>query len=225
MTRRPMDDQVEERAVARDTSLRVSTVREISQTEQQQLLVDWNDTAVTYAEKNLCLHQLIEEQATRTPAHAAVAFEGQKLTYQELDQRANQLGHRLRSLGTGPDVLVGLFVDRSLDMVVGMLGILKSGAAYLPIDASYPQERIAFMLADAGASLLVTQTGLLAGLPAGTAQTVCLDSFDWADTQGRARIDVPRRPSSLAYVIYTSGSTGRPKGVGIEHRNIVNYVL
>ncbi len=220
-----MDDQVEERAVARDTGLRVSTVREISQSEQQQLLVDWNDTAVTYAEKNLCLHQLIEEQATRTPAHAAVAFERQKLTYQELDQRANQLAHRLRSLGTGPDVLVGLLVDRSLDMVVGMLGILKSGAAYVPIDASYPQERIAFMLADAGASLLVTQTALLAGLPAGTAQTVCLDSFDWSDTQGRARIDVPRRPSSLAYVIYTSGSTGRPKGVGIEHRNIVNYVL
>jgi non-ribosomal peptide synthetase component F len=161
MTRMPMDDQVEERAVARDSGLRVSAVREVSQTAQQQLLVDWNDTAVTYAEKNLCLHQLMEEQAARTPAHAAVAFEGQKLTYQELDQRANQLAHRLRSLGAGPDVLVGLFVDRSLDMVVGMLGILKSGAAYVPIDASYPQERIAFMLADADASLLVTQTGLL----------------------------------------------------------------
>ena len=220
-----MDDQVEEQAVASDTDLRISAVREIGQTERQQLPVDWNDTAVAYPEKNLCLHQLIEQQTARTPEHAAVAFERQQLSYQELDQRANQLALRLRSLGAGPDVLVGLFVDRSLEMVVGMLGILKSGAAYVPIDTSYPQERIAFMLADAGATLLVTQTGLLAGLPAGAAQTVCLDSFDWSDPQGRTRIDGPHRPATLAYVIYTSGSTGRPKGVGVEHRNIVNYVL
>src|ERR1700693_3220225 len=172
MTRMPMDDQVEEQAVARDTDLRISALREISPSERQQVLPDWNDTAVAYPEENLCLHQLIEAQVARTPAHAAVAFERQKLTYQELDQRANQLALRLRGLGAGPDVLVGLFVDRSLEMVVGMLGILKSGAAYVPIDASYPQERIAFMLADAGATLLVTQTGLLASLPPGAAQTV-----------------------------------------------------
>jgi amino acid adenylation domain-containing protein/FkbM family methyltransferase len=197
----------------------------LTDADRQQLVVDWNDTAVAYPRKNLCLHQLIEEQVRRTPHQAALVFEQERLTYDELNRRAGQLALHLRNLGAGPDVLVGLFVERSLGMVVGMLGILKAGAAYLPIDATYPQERIAFMLGDAQAKLLVTQTSLLENLPTGLAQAVCLDSFDWTGSEGPTRNDAHVRPANLAYVIYTSGSTGRPKGVGIEHRNIVNYVL
>jgi amino acid adenylation domain-containing protein/FkbM family methyltransferase len=175
--------------------------------------------------KDLSLHQLIEEQARRTPARVALVFEQQRLTYGELERRANQLAHHLKRLQAGPDALIGLFVERSLEMMVGMLGILKAGAAYLPIDAALPPERIAFVLADANVSLLLTQASLAARLPSGTRQVVRLDSFDWnnaPETRGDA---AQVRPDNLAYVIYTSGSTGRPKGVCIEHRNIVNYVL
>ena len=197
----------------------------LTDAERQQLLVDWNNTAVAYPEKDLCLHQLIEKQAGRTPDQVALVFEQQRLTYGELNHRTNQLAHHLRRLGVGPDVLVGLFVERSLEMVVGILGILKAGAAYVPIDAASPQERIAFMLTDANVTLLLTQTSLLASLPIGTAQVVCLDSFNWTNLEGPTQNDTHFHPGNLAYVIYTSGSTGRPKGVCIEHRNIVNYVL
>lgn len=173
--------------------------------------------------KDLCLHQLFEKQALRTPENFAAAFEDQKLTYRELAHRANQLARRLRSLGAGPDQVVGLLTERSLDMVVGILGILKAGAAYLPIDPAFPQERVEFMLGDAGAALLVTQTGLLPQAAEDT-QRVCLDVFDWSGADGSSQDEVQFHPRNLAYVIYTSGSTGRPKGVCIEHRNIVNYV-
>ena len=174
---------------------------------------------------NRCLHQLIEEQARRTPDRVALRFEQQSLTYGELERRANRLAQHLGRLGVGPDGLVGLFVERSLEMVVGILGVLKAGAAYVPMDTSYPQERLAFMLSDAGVKLLLTQGSLLAKLPAGAAQAVRMDEFDWNGPEGQAQSDVRVRPENLAYVIYTSGSTGRPKGVCIEHRNIVNYVL
>jgi amino acid adenylation domain-containing protein len=174
---------------------------------------------------DVCLHHLIEAQARRTPEAIALVFEGRRLTYGELDRRASRLAQHLRGLQAGPDVLVGLFVERSLEMVVGILGILKAGAAYVPMDTSYPEERLAFMLSDADVKLLLTQGSLLAKLPAGAAQVVRLDEFDWNGPQGQAQGEVPARPENLAYVIYTSGSTGRPKGVGIEHRNIVNYVL
>ncbi len=199
-----------------------STVQALPSQSQQANL---NDSAVDYTAKNLCLHQLIEEQAARTPDQPAVAFEGQKLTYRELHQRSNLLALHLKSLGAAPNQVVGLFVERSAEMVVGMVGILKAGAAYVPIDASYPQDRISFMLADANALLVISQSSLLEKLPPGaTAQTICLDSFWWKDAQ-RAELDTKYSPANLAYVIYTSGSTGRPKGVGVEHRNIVNYVL
>ena len=186
---------------------------------------NWNDTAMAFATRNFCLHRLIEEQAARTPDRPGLVFEQQRLTYGELDRRANQIAHHLRSLGAGPDVLIGLFVERSLDMVVGMLGILKAGAAYLPIDAANPHERTAFLLADSDIRLLLTQSSLLSKLPATTAQAVCLDTFDWTRSDESAQNDVHVNPRNLAYVIYTSGSTGRPKGVCIEHRNIVNYAL
>jgi len=175
--------------------------------------------------KDLCLHDLFEQQALRTPDAFALAYEQDKLTYSELDDRANLLATHLREMGAGPDKVVGLIVERSLDMVVGMLGILKAGAAYLPIDPAFPQDRVAFMLSDANVELVLTQTVVLANLPACPARTVCLDSFDWTAPRGVAQDEVHFHPRNLAYVIYTSGSTGRPKGVSIEHRNIVNYVL
>jgi amino acid adenylation domain-containing protein len=170
-----------------------------------------------------CLHELIEAQARRTPQRPALAFEGRTLTYAELERRAGALSAQLARLGAGPDVLVGLFVERSLEMVIGILGILKAGAAYVPMDSAYPPDRLAFMLSDSGAKLLLTHGSLLGKLPPHGAQVVCLDEFDWAGPERFSKNQT--RPQNLAYVIYTSGSTGRPKGVGIEHRNIVNYVL
>jgi amino acid adenylation domain-containing protein/FkbM family methyltransferase len=220
-----LDHLDDDRATALGPDPGISMLPVPARAEGQRLPVDWKNTAVTYPGKNFCLHQLIEEQAGRTPDQVAVVFEGQKLTYDELNRRAGQLALHLRSLGAGPEVLVGLFVERSLEMVIGILGILKAGAAYVPIDAAYPQERVAFMLGDAQAKLLVTQTRLLENLPAGVAQAVCLDSLPWSDLQSAPQNPAPCHSANLAYVIYTSGSTGRPKGTGIEHRNIVNYVL
>jgi amino acid adenylation domain-containing protein/FkbM family methyltransferase len=178
---------------------------------------------------DVCLHELIEAQAARTPDQPAVVFEGQRLTYGELDRRANRVAELLRGLDggeVGPDALVGLFVERSVEMVVGMLGILKAGAAYLPIDASYPAERVAYMLGDAGVRCLLTQRSLLSRLPAEGPRAVCFDDVDWsaAPATDAKHPSVQVDPKNLAYVIYTSGSTGRPKGVCIEHRNIVSYV-
>jgi iturin family lipopeptide synthetase A len=192
----------------------------------------WNSTVDRSAEpslslpgSNLCLHQLIEAQAARTPDAPALAFEGQRLTYAELNRRSARLARHLRSLGAGPDALVGLFLERSLETVVGILGILKAGAAYVPMDPANPPERIAFVLKDADIALLLTQGNLLASPAVAAAQVVRLDSFDWTAPAGPERPAVDVRPENLAYVIYTSGSTGRPKGVCVEHRNIVNYVL
>ena len=225
MTSIPTNESGAHREITREPGQSISTLPMLSDAERQQMLMDWNNTAVAYPEKNLCLHQLIEEQAARTPDQAAVVFEQQRLSYGELNHRAQQLAHHLRGQGIGPEMVVGLFVERSLEMMVGILGILKAGAAYLPIDAATPHERIAFMLSDAKVTVLLTQTSLRASLPPGAAQIICLDSFDCTGSTGPTQGDIRVLPENLAYVIYTSGSTGRPKGVCIEHRNIVNYVL
>src|SRR5918999_576489 len=155
---------------------------------------------------SLCLHQLIEQQARRTPERVALVFEELRLTYGELDRRAERLAQHLRQLGVGPDVPVGLFVERSLEMVAGILAILKAGGAYVPMDTSYPEERLAFMLSDANVGVLLTQGSLLAKLPAGGALAVRIDEFDW-NAPGEARASETRvRPEHFAYVIYTSGS-------------------
>ncbi|MEG4280406.1 amino acid adenylation domain-containing protein [Microcoleus sp. MON1_C1] len=172
--------------------------------------------------KGGAIHQLFESQVERTPDAVAVVFEGQQLTYRELNVKANQLAHYLRSIGVRPEVLVGICVERSFDMIVGILGILKAGGAYVPLDPTYPHERLAFMLEDSSVPVLLTQARLVKSLPKHQARIVCLDT-DWEiiERQSEANLISEVKLDNLAYVIYTSGSTGKPKGVAIEHRNAV----
>lgn len=194
----------------------------LTPTEQQQLH-DWNQTQATIP--SVCIHQLFEAQVKRTPDAIAVEFAGRSLTYRELNDRSNQLAHSLQTRGVKPETLVGICVERSLEMVIGLLGILKAGGAYVPLDPTYPQERLAFMLEDSGVPVLLTQQGLVKKLPTHTAQVICLDT-DW-EPIAIAPQDNPISgvtPDHLAYTIYTSGSTGKPKGVQIEHRALTNFL-
>jgi amino acid adenylation domain-containing protein len=188
---------------------------------EQRLLVEWNDTQTDYP-KDKCIHQLFEEQAERTPGAIAVVFDNQQLTYGELNARANQLARYLQTLGVGPEVLVGTCVERSPEMVVGLLGILKAGGAYVPLDPDYPQERLAFMMADTQTPILLTQQHLVDKLPDVKTETIRLDT-DWEliSQENKTNPDVKPNPNNLAYVIYTSGSTGKPKGCMITHHNVV----
>jgi amino acid adenylation domain-containing protein len=203
----------------------VSLLPLLTQREQHQLLVEWNNTKAEYP-SNKCIHQLFEEQVERTPDAVAVVFEGQQLTYNELNCRANQLAHYLQSLGVKPDELVGICVERSLEMIVGLLGILKAGGAYVPFDPDYPIERLSFMLEDAAVKVLLTQQKLINKLPEHQAQLICLDA-DWElisqFSQDNPITDV--QATNLAYVIYTSGSTGQPKGVMLSHSNLSNHMF
>jgi amino acid adenylation domain-containing protein len=203
---------------------RISALPLLRGAERHRIVVEWNQTAVDYP-KDRCLHELVEEQAEHTPEAVAVVFEKQQLTYRELNDRANQLAHHLQKLGIGPDTLVGICLERSLEMVVGLLGILKAGGAYVPLDPGYPKERLAFMIQDSQPPVLLTQASLLDGLPSHQARIVCLDS-DWAQIAQHSATTVARDtdPDHLAYVIYTSGSTGMSKGVEISHRALSNYV-
>jgi surfactin family lipopeptide synthetase A len=197
----------------------------LTEKERHQLLAEWNATQAAYP-KDKCIHQLFEAQVECTPEAVAVVFEGEQLTYRELNRRANQLAHYLQHLGVGPDVLVGICVERSLGMVVGLLGILKAGGAYVPLDPGFPSERIAFMLEDAKAPVLVTQQYLTTQLPKHGAKVVCLDTDKMVlEQQSETNLLPTATSTNLAYVIYTSGSTGRPKGVQIIHRAVVNFLL
>ncbi|MGB8841844.1 MAG: amino acid adenylation domain-containing protein, partial [Aliidongia sp.] len=194
----------------------------LSPGERHQLLEEWNATQATYPHDR-CVHELFEEQAERTPDAVAVAFEDQKLTYRQLDRQANQLAQHLRALGVGPESIVGLCLPRSLQMLVGVLGILKAGAAYLPIDPTLPPERIAFMLADARVSIVVIDSSVEEQLPTLSGRTIFLD-FDWPMIARRSE-QAPTTgvgPDHPAYIIYTSGSTGQPKGVVVPHRGACN---
>ncbi|WP_047197779.1 non-ribosomal peptide synthase/polyketide synthase [Caldimonas brevitalea] len=194
--------------------------------EREQLLLGWNDTAAELP-GGLCVHQLFEAQAQRTPDATALVCGEQRYSYAELNRRANQLAHHLRGLGAGPDGLVALAVERSPEMVVGVLGILKSGAAYVPLDPAYPADRLAYMVEDARPLCLLTQRSLQSLLPAGGVPQVLLDE-QWPEIAAGATSNPAvsgLSPHHLAYVIYTSGSTGRPKGVMVEHGNVVNFLL
>jgi surfactin family lipopeptide synthetase A len=211
---------------------RLSELPILTETERHQLLIEWNDTKRDYP-KDKCIHELFEEQAERTPDAVAVIVpsaasghgEDEQLTYRELNRRANQLAHYLQRLGVGPEILVGLCVERSPEMVVGMLGILKAGGAYVPFDATYPKERLAFMLEDAQVSVLLTQQRARDRLPESQRRIVCLDtSWGKIAQENGSNPKTEVRERNLAYVIYTSGTTGIPNGVMVEHRSLVNYL-
>jgi amino acid adenylation domain-containing protein/FkbM family methyltransferase len=191
--------------------------------EREQLLLRLNDTQAAYSEEK-CVHELFETIAARQPERMAVVFEEQGLTYGELNTQANRLAHHLRALGVGPEARVGLFVKRSLNMIVGLLGILKAGGAYVPLENGQPQARLAQQLTEAGVNLLVTEHRLLSHLPEFAGTVLCLDSDEQRWTTEPESNPVSGSTSlQLAYVIYTSGSTGVPKAVGVSHRNLVNY--
>jgi amino acid adenylation domain-containing protein len=208
-------------SIAADPNRTIRELPLLNDAERHRVLVEWNDTGVDYPQ-DLCLHEWIERQSASTPEAVAVVFENAQLTYGELNRRSNRLAQELRSLGVEPETLVGICTERSLEMVTGLLAILKSGGAYLPLDPGYPQERIAFMLADAKAPVLLTQKHLLARLPQHNARIICLDELQGeSDENPRSGV----KPENLAYVIYTSGSTGQPKGAMNTHRGICNRLL
>lgn len=212
-------------AIVIDPNQRVTELPLLTNSEQDKILNEWNGTRHSFPQSS-CIHTLFEAQVERTPAAIAVEFQGESLTYRELNQRANQLAHALRSRGIGPDHLVGVCVHRSFEMLVGILGVLKAGGAYVPLDPANPADRLAFMIEDADLSLVLTQERLVNDIPATGAKLFCLDS-DWASIEKESHTNPEpiAGPANLAYVIYTSGSTGNPKGVMIEHRSLVNFTV
>lgn len=193
----------------------------ITATERKQLVVDWNEASKDYP-SDRCIHVLFEEQARRTPDAPALTCDGQTLSYRQLNAMANRLARELRSLGVGPDVLVGLCLERCNNLVIGLLAILKAGGAYLPIDLAYPADRLAFMLSDAKAPILLTQSSLLKDLPETSARVLCVDQLLQAKPTDidNENLASATNPDHLAYVIYTSGTTGKPKGSLLTHRNV-----
>ena len=210
--------------VVANQARRVSELPLLTTMEETRIITEWNQTVKTY-DKESCIHQLFEAQVERTPESVALVFADERVTYAELNRRANQLAHHLRSLGVGAETLVGICVERSVEMVVGLLGILKAGGAYVPLDPSYPAQRLGLMLEDSRIKVLLTQRHLLKALPVRAATLVFVD--DDREAIARKSEENPSRGvtgRNLAYVIYTSGSTGRPKGVQIEHAAVVNFL-
>ena len=204
--------------VVEDPGIRIQDVELMTEEEREQVLVEWNDTDSEYPEGR-CVHELFEEQVKKTPGAIAVVYGEQELTYEELNRRANQLGEYLRRMGVGPEVRVGICVERGAEMVVGILGILKAGGAYVPLDPEYPGERLGYMVEDAGLQVIVTQEKLLERLEGRAGKRICIDR-EWEEIARAGDGEDKGSGASganAAYVIYTSGSTGRPKGVVIEH--------
>lgn len=190
--------------------------------ERALVLTEWNATAVDY-DKHSCIHTMFERQVAKTPDAPALVFEGEALTYAELNTRANQLAHVLQAKGVVPGTLVGLHTQRSVHLLVGALGILKAGGAYVPLDPAFPADRIALYIEDSGCPLIVAQQALVPDLPAGQTSIVALDTDAAILTAPTDNPDAGTKGEDLAYMIYTSGSTGRPKGVMVEHRNVSNF--
>lgn len=207
-----------------DPEQRLSDLPLLTGSERHQVLVEWNATQADY-HRDFCIHQLFEAQVERTPDALALVFENQQLTYCHLNARANQLAHYLKKLGIGPEVLVGIYMERSVEMLIGLLGILKAGGAYVPLDPAYPKERLTFMLEDTQAQVVLTQEKLRKSLPELETEIVSLDS-DWQviAQESEENLYSEVKAENLAYVMYTSGSTGKPKGTMITHRGLVNYL-
>jgi amino acid adenylation domain-containing protein len=214
------------RAIATDPDQPVAALPLLDADDRAQILTEWNDTATDYPAET-GVHQLFEQQVRATPQAVAAIHDGQSITYESLNRRANQLAHHLLTLGVGPETLVGVHVERGLDMLVALLGVLKAGAAYVPMDPAFPRERLSYMIEDADMTLIISQDALVDQLPpTGEAQLIRIDS-DWPVIANQ-RDDDPSTNltgANLAYVIFTSGSTGRPKGVQIEHHSLTNFLL
>ena len=212
------------RSIAKDADAPIGRLNLMDQQERHRILVEWNQTQRDYP-RDKCVHQLFEEQVQRTPLAVAVEFEEQSLTYRELNARANQLAHYLQKLGIGPETRVGICVDRSFDMIIGLLAILKAGGAYVPLDPKYPDERLNFLVADTGINLILTQRHLENSWQNANVQRLVLDADHLVWTHGPDNnVHQKQSSESSAYVIYTSGSTGTPKGVEVLHRGIVRLV-
>ena len=212
-------------AMISDPGQLISRARMLTDAEQHQLLVAWNQTQRDYP-RETCAHHLIEAQAERAPQAVALVYEDEQLSYQELNSRANQLANHMRARGVRPEVVVAICLERSFEMIVAVLAVLKTGGAYVPLDPTYPRERLAFIAEDAGVALLLTQESLAENLRSIRAETICLDT-EWAEIseQGTENPPVEVDPENLAYVIYTSGSSGKPKGVMLQHRGLCNLAL
>jgi non-ribosomal peptide synthetase component F len=209
--------------IVADPEQHLSQIPLLTADERDRVLVEWNTSTTAAYPADQCLQSMFETQVTRTPDAVAVVCGDTSLTFRELNRRANQVAHYLRGLGMGPEMLVGLSIERSLGMVVGLLGILKAGAAYLPLDPTYPPERLTFMIEDAQPSVVLTQERLVAGLPVHGTQIVCLDT-DWPIMAQYSDDNPGSRTTAgtVAYLLYTSGSTGQPKGVLGVHRATLN---
>ena len=213
-------------AVAANPAQRLSELSMLGDAERRTLLDEWNETATDYP-RSTCVHKLFEAQAELTPNAIAAIYDDGQLTYEELNSRANKLAHHLMKLGVGPETPVGVCLERSVEMVVALLGILKAGGAYLPLDTSYPIERLSFMIEDSCLPVLVTQETLVDTLPAVTGFFVCVDDASEAaliSAESDQNLGVELSADNLAYIIYTSGSTGIPKGISITHRGVVRLV-
>ncbi|MGB5705221.1 MAG: AMP-binding protein, partial [Arenicellales bacterium] len=213
------------KALLNDPKAKMSDLRLSSKEEERQILVEWNQTEVGYR-RDSCIHQLFEQQVLRTPKSIALVFENEELTYQDLDERANRLAEKLVNKGVAPDVLVGVYVERSLDLMISTLGVLKAGGAYVPLDPAFPSDRIKYMIDDANMSVIITQEQLASSLPENNADVVVVNGQDFLN-QPYPQQSPPSEvnASDLAYVIYTSGSTGKPKGVMVEHHNVTNFFI
>ncbi len=209
-------------AVVADADQRVSEIEFLTEDERRKLLVEWNETRHAIA-RDVCAHRLFEAQAAETPGALAVEFEGEQLTYAELNERANRIAHYLRKLGVGPESLVGVCIERSNEMLTGLLAILKAGGAFVPLDPAYPSQRLSFMIEDARPSIVLTKQRWLQKLPESEAQMLCIDAELFSGESGE-NLDHAPTPENLAYVIYTSGSTGVPKGVAITHGSLMNLI-
>jgi amino acid adenylation domain-containing protein len=212
-------------SIVADPKGRISGLQMLPERESQRLLDGAGDDIFEAAPPGLCLHELFEAQARQSANATAVVYEDDQLSYRELNQKANQLARHLRELGVGPEVRVGLCLERSLEMIVALIGVLKAGGAYVPLDPAIPKERLAFMLADSQATLVLAQRRLLDRLPPSEAQIICLDQpWEWLGGDPDENCTSEVTSQNLAYLIYTSGSTGQPKGVAVEHRQVLNYL-